>query len=116
MIADSDRASRKALVLLLTRKLGVDSVWEAEDAGEMLCHLAEFGPNVLLIDEALPGLALPSTCTEVQRVLPEIQIVLLSVDELAVFKAGLVGATFIHKGGPVSEALSSLEHLINSVN
>jgi DNA-binding response OmpR family regulator len=113
MIADSDRASRKALILLLTHKLGVEEVCEAEDAASLLGQLTEFAPDLLLIDEALPGLSIPGTCTDVREVFPAIHIALLSVDELAVFKAGIVDATFIHKGGPVGETLSSLELLLS---
>jgi DNA-binding NarL/FixJ family response regulator len=116
MIADSDRASRKALILLLTHKLGVDAVCEADDAASLLTQMAEFAPDLLLIDEALPGLSIPGTCTEVRAVFPAIHIALLSVDELAVFKAGLADATFIHKGGPVGETLSSLELLLSRAN
>jgi DNA-binding NarL/FixJ family response regulator len=116
MIADSDRASRKALILLLTRKLGVDAVCEAEDAEALLGNMGSFSPDLILIDEALPGLVIPDTCAELREVSPRIQIALLSVDELAVFKAGLVGASFIHKGGPMSETLSCLRELIAGTN
>ena len=113
MIADSDRASRKALILLLTHKLGVEEVCEAEDAASLLGQITEFAPDLLLIDEALPGLSIPGTCTDVRAVFPAIHIALLSVDELAIFKAGIVDATFIHKGGPVNETLASLDVLLS---
>ena len=49
-IADPDSATRKALALLLRRKMGNDSILEIQDMETLIRALADTPPDLLLLD------------------------------------------------------------------
>ena len=62
LIADPDSATRKALILLLQRKLGTQSIFEVKDVETLIRTLADTPPDVLLLDWRLYGSPAPETC------------------------------------------------------
>ena len=112
LIADPDTASRKALALLLTRKLGVEIILEATEADSLSALIKATAPDVLLLDDCLPGLNHPETCQLLRATFPDLKIALLSLDESARDKAVACGAEFIHKGACLDETLSHLKTII----
>ena len=112
LIADPDPASRKALSLLLTRKLGAEVIIEATEAESLPTLEKSTHPDALLLDDDLPGLSLPGTCTQLQREFPLLKIVLLSLDETAHEKAIPCAIRFIHKGACLDETLSLLQTIL----
>ena len=50
LIADPDSATRKALILLLRRKLGTDCIIEIADVETLIRTLANMPPDLLLLD------------------------------------------------------------------
>jgi DNA-binding NarL/FixJ family response regulator len=112
MIADPDPASRKALALLLTRKLEVETIYEADEMDSLLRQMVPTSPNILLLADSLPGLDLPETCHMLRRDFPNLTIVLLSLDECACEKAAICQTEFIHKGACMDETLSRLQAIL----
>lgn len=112
LIADPDPTSRKALALLLTRKLGAEIIIEATEAASLLNLAISTLPNVLLIDDSLTGLDLSETCHSLQKALPSLTIALLSLNESAGEKATALGIKFIHKGACLDETLSHLQAIL----
>ncbi|HXD12071.1 MAG TPA: response regulator, partial [Anaerolineales bacterium] len=107
LIADPDPATRKALALLLHRKLGTDGIVEVQDVETLIRVLADASPNLLLLDWRLYGSPAPETCRLLQKAYPHLKIVLLSVnadDEAAAKEAG---ALFIHKGAAPDELIAT---------
>lgn len=113
LIADPDSATRKALILLLRRKLGTNGIVEAGDVETLIRSLADVLPDLLLLDWRLYGSPAPETCRLLQRAYPHLKIVLLSVDAGDEATAKEAGADFIHKGASPDELIEILKLILN---
>ncbi len=116
LIADPDSATRKALILLLQRKLGTQSIFEVKDVETLIRTLADTPPDVLLLDWRLYGSPAPETCRLLRRAYPHLKIALLSVDSDDATAAKQAGADFIHKGASPDELIATLEPLLRKNN
>ena len=79
LIADPDPATRKALILLLDRKLGKNCIAEVKDVETLIRTLADAPPDLLLLDWRLYGSPAPETCRLVRRPFTHMKILQLSV-------------------------------------
>jgi len=112
LIADPDSATRKALMLLLRRKLGTDCIIEIADVETLIRALADTAPDLLLLDWRLYGSPAVETCRLLRKAYPHLKIVLLSVDANDETAAKEAGADFIHKGAPPAELIATLTPLL----
>ena len=112
LIADPDSATRKALILLLQRKLGTNCIFEVHDVETLIRTLANISPDVLLLDWRLYGSPAPETCRLLRKAYPHLSIVLLSVDAEDATAAKDAGAGFIHKGASPDELIATLTPLL----
>lgn len=112
LIADPDPATRKALKLLLRRKLGTNSIAEVGDVETLIRKLAGESPDLLLLDWRLYGSPAPDTCRLLQKAYPHLKIILLSVDANDESAAREAGAHFIHKGASPDELVATLTPLL----
>ena len=116
IIADPDSATRKALTLLLRRKLGINEMIEVDGVEALIRTLADAPPDLLLLDWRLYGSPAPETCRLLQRAYPRLKIILLSVDADDAVAAREAGAAFIHKGASPDELLATLAPLLRKEN
>jgi DNA-binding NarL/FixJ family response regulator len=116
LVADPDSATRKALALLLRRKLGREEIVEVDSVETLIRALADTPPNLLLLDWRLYGSPAPETCRLLQRAYPCLKIVLLSVDANDAIAAKEAGAEFIYKGASPDELIATLTHLLRNEN
>ncbi|MCL4275926.1 MAG: response regulator transcription factor [Anaerolineales bacterium] len=116
LIADPDSATRKALKLLLRRKLGTNGIVEVGDVETLIRSLADAPPDLLLLDWRLYGSPAPETCRLLQRAYPRLKIVLLSVNADDEAAAKQAGADFIHKGASPDELIATLKPLLHKDN
>ena len=116
LIADPDSATRKALTLLLRRKLGTNGILEVDGVETLIRALADRPPDLLLLDWRLYGSPAPETCRLLQRAYPHLKIVLLSVDAGDETAAREAGADFIHKGASPDELIATLTPLLRKEN
>ena len=116
LIADPDSATRKALILLLQRKLGSQSIFEVKDVETLIRTLADMPPDVLLLDWRLYGSPAPETCRLLRKAYPHLKIALLSVDADDATAAKEAGADFIHKGASPDELIATLGPLLRKNN
>jgi DNA-binding NarL/FixJ family response regulator len=112
LIADPDPATRKALILLLQRKLGTNCIFEVEDVETLIRTLADAPPDVLLLDWRLYGSPAPEICRLLRKAYPHLSIVLLSVDANDATAAKEAGADFIHKGASPDELIATLTSIL----
>jgi len=112
IIADPDSATRKALTLLLRRKMGTNGIVEVGDVETLIRTLAGESPEVLLLDWKLYGSPAPETCRLLQKAYPNLKIILLSVDANDEAAAKEAGADFIYKGAPPDELIATLSLLL----
>ena len=113
LIADPDSATRKALTLLLRRKLGTNGIVEVGDVETLIRRLADASPDLLLLDWRLYGSPAPETCRLLQKAYPHLKIVLLSVNASDAVAAKQAGANFIHKGALPDELIATLTSLLH---
>jgi DNA-binding NarL/FixJ family response regulator len=116
LIADPDSATRKALTLLLRRRLGTNGITEVGDVETLIRALADTPPDLLLLDWRLYGSPAPETCRLLQKAYPYLKIVLLSVDANDAAAAKEAGAAFIHKGASPDELIATLTPLLRKNN
>jgi|SRR6186997_1957078 DNA-binding NarL/FixJ family response regulator len=116
LVADPDSATRKALALLLRRKLGREEIVEVESVESLIRALADTPPNLLLLDWRLYGSPAPETCRLLQRAYPCLKILVLSVDANDAIAAKEAGAEFIYKGASPDELIATLTHLLRNEN
>ena len=62
LIADPDSATRKALILLMQRKLGTNCIFEVKDVEALIRSLADTPPDLLMLDWRLYGSPATETC------------------------------------------------------
>lgn len=108
LIADPDSATRKALILLLQRKLGTPCIYEVKDVETLIRTLAETSPDLLLLDWRLYGSPAPETSLLLRKAYPQMKIILLSVDANDEKAAKEAGADFIYKGAAPDELIATL--------
>jgi len=113
IIADSDPATRKAITLLLQRKLGTNGLIEVGDVETLISTLAGESPDLLLLDWRLYGSPAPDTCRLLQKAYPHLIIILLSVNTEDEASAKEAGAGFIHKGASPDEMIATLTPLLH---
>lgn len=112
LIADPDSATRKALALLLRRKLGEGEIVEVDGVETLIRTLADTDPDLLLLDWRLYGSPAPETCRLLQRAYPHLKIILLSVNAENATAAKEAGASFIYKGASPDELIATLTPLL----
>jgi two-component system nitrate/nitrite response regulator NarL len=116
LIADPDSATRKALALLLRRKLGEGEIIEVDGVETLIRTLADSAPDLLLLDWRLYGSPAPETCRLLQRAYPHLMIILLSVNAQDASAAKAAGASFIYKGASPDELIATLTPLLRKEN
>jgi DNA-binding NarL/FixJ family response regulator len=116
IIADPGSAARKAITLLLRRKLGTNEITEVDGVEALIRALADTPPDLLLLDWRLYGSPAPDTCRLLQRAYPQLRIILLSVDADDAEAAREAGAAFIHKGASPDELIATLTPLLRKEN
>jgi DNA-binding NarL/FixJ family response regulator len=112
LIADPDSSTRKALILLLQRKLGTNCITEVKDVETLIRSLADTPPDLLLLDWRLYGSPATETCRLLRKAYPDLKIILLSVDANDETAAKEAGAGFIHKGASPDELIATLTPLL----
>jgi len=112
LIADADPAARKALNLLLQRKLCIDEIYEVADVESLISALANTPPIWLFLDRKLYGSPPLETCRLLQKAFPHLKIVLLSLDASDEVIARSAGVDFIHKGAAPEAIIAKLTLLL----
>jgi DNA-binding NarL/FixJ family response regulator len=112
LIADPDSATRKALILLMQRKLGTNCITEVKDVETLIRSLADTPPDLLMLDWRLYGSPATETCRLLRKAYPDLRIILLSVDANDETAAKEAGADFVHKGASPDELIATLTPLL----
>jgi DNA-binding NarL/FixJ family response regulator len=113
LIAEPDASTRKALAMLLRRKLQITEIVEASDVETLIRALADTPPDLLLLDWKLYGSPGPETSRLLKKAYPSLKVILLSVDADNEAASKATGAKFIYKGAPPDELLAVIKPLID---
>lgn len=115
LIADTDRSSRNALTLLLTRKYAAEEITYADDVQSLIAKVQAVQFCIVLISDKLPGLDMPETCELIRKLNRNARMVILSVDPMVEAHASACGAVFIHKGDSIQVITDQLEKLVSKL-
>lgn len=111
LLADDHTLMRAGIRALLEQQHDMEVVGEAADGQEALQKVAELGPDVVLMDIAMPGMDGAEATKQIKSQYPSVQILALTMleDERYFFQIIQAGASgFIAKGALPSELLSAV--------
>jgi two-component system, NarL family, invasion response regulator UvrY len=114
LIADPDQAFRKALALLIARRLDIQSIDEAGDTGALIQKMADACPDVLLLNWSIHGVPGPETCVLLRNTYPNLEVILLSLNPEDAAAAQAAGAGFICKSASPEETLTVLKSIVGN--
>ncbi len=81
LVVDDHTLFRRGLVALLASEPGLQVVGEAGDAGEALLRARELQPQVILLDNHLPGASGVASLPGLKEAAPAAQVLMLTVSE-----------------------------------
>ncbi len=81
LVVDDHTLFRRGLIALLSQHAGVAVVGEAADAGEAQRRAAELQPDVVLLDNHLPGVRGVDALPGLREAAPEARVMMLTVSE-----------------------------------
>lgn len=81
LVVDDHTLFRRGLIALLRQEDGVEVVGEAADAGEALSQAAVLQPDLILLDNHMPGVTGVATLPALRRAAPTARVLMLTVSE-----------------------------------
>jgi len=115
IVEDNDQI-REGLSVLINGSTGFQCVATYPTAENALKYLPAHRPDVVLMDIQLPGMSGIECVRELKRLLPDLQIMMLTVyeDDDNVFKSIVAGASgYVLKKTPPSELMDAVSDLHN---
>ena len=103
LVVDDHTLFRRGLTALLSRDARLQVVGDAADTGEALRRIAELQPDVILLDNHLPGVRGVDALPALRDAAPQAKILLLTVSE---DEADLAAAL---RGGAIGYLLKTIE-------
>ena len=96
LVVDDHTLFRRGLTALLSRDAGLQVAGDAADAGEALRRAAELQPDVILLDNHLPGVNGVDALASLREAAPQAKVLMLTVSEdeqdlAAALRAGASG-------------------------
>ena len=117
-IVDDNDEIREGLSVLISGSAGFQCVATYPTAENALKYLPAHKPDVVLMDIQLPGMSGIECVRDLKKLLPDLQIMMLTVyeDDDNVFKSILAGASgYVLKKTPPSELLEAISDLHNGI-
>ncbi|MBI5033799.1 MAG: response regulator transcription factor [Chloroflexi bacterium] len=112
VLADDHTLVRRGIRALLETQTDLQVVGEAANGTEAVAQTCALKPDIVLMDIGMPDLDGLEATAQIKRVLPEVNVLLLTVHDDAdyLFRALAVGASgYILKGADVSELVLALQ-------
>ncbi|WP_269633604.1 response regulator [Pelomonas sp. BJYL3] len=81
MVVDDHKLFRRGLIALLAQEEGLDIVGEAADGVEALRRAAELKPDLILLDNHMPGVRGVDLLPDLREAAPQAQVLMLTVSE-----------------------------------
>ena len=100
LVADDSATILHAICTLLEHHKVVNVVGRAENGSETIDRVSELQPELVLLDADMPGMSGLRTALLISQMHPEVEIILMSMDTSAHFRAACAGcgaAAMIYK-------------------
>jgi len=110
-LVEDDARLRKQLVQILEDSDDIECVIVCASAEEALEKIPSKNPDVVLMDIKLPRMSGIQCVTELKRILPEVQVIMVTVyeDSDRIFKALKAGASgYLVKSGPPEQLIAAI--------
>lgn len=120
MVVDDHKLFRRGLIALLAQEDGLEIVGEAADGAEALRRAGELKPDLVLLDNHMPGVRGVDLLPGLREVLPQAQVLMLTVSEdeqdlTAALRGGAAGYLLKTMDGPDLAAALRRAHKGESV-
>lgn len=111
LIADDHTIVRSGVRLLLQAEVDIEVVGEALDGAQAVALTQSLRPDVVLMDIAMPGLGGLEAARQIKALLPEVQILALTMHRsddyfFEMLRAGASG--YVLKGAETSELIAAI--------
>lgn len=105
LVVDDHKLFRRGLIALLAQEEGLEIVGEAADGAEALRRAQELQPDLVLLDNHMPGVRGVDLLPGLHEVLPQVQVLMLTVSEdeqdlTAALRGGAAGYLLKTMDGP----------------
>jgi DNA-binding NarL/FixJ family response regulator len=110
-VVEDDRGLREQLVKILETAPDIKYIGSFGSAEEALPNILEKRPDVVLMDIKLPGMSGIQCVAEIKKVVPEMQIIMVTVyeDSERIFRALKAGANgYLVKSSPPDQLLEAI--------
>jgi len=110
-LVEDDARLRKQLVQILEDIDDIECVIVCASAEEALVKIPSKSPDVVLMDIKLPRMSGIQCVAELKRILPEVQVIMVTVyeDSERIFKALKAGASgYLVKSGPPEQLIAAI--------
>src|ERR1700727_2619083 len=111
MVVEDDRGLREQLVQILGTAADIKCLGAYSSAEKALPNILEKRPDVVLMDIKLPGMSGIQCVAEIKKVVPEMQIIMVTVyeDSERIFRALKAGANgYLVKSSPPDQLLEAI--------
>ena len=81
LIVDDHEAVRKGVCAILSSRVDIEVCGEAVNGEEAIVKAKELKPYLIILDVTMPVLSGFDTAREIQKILPEVRILMLSTHE-----------------------------------
>jgi DNA-binding NarL/FixJ family response regulator len=112
VIVEDKKAVRDGLVVLLGGTEGIVYVASYGNCEDMLQHLEEDRPDIILMDIGLPGMSGIEGTRKARKILPDVVVVVLTVyeDDENIFEALCMGASgYLVKNTPPARLIEAIK-------
>ncbi|MSO94820.1 MAG: response regulator transcription factor [Thermoleophilia bacterium] len=111
LLVDDNDVYRSTLVLLLHGRDGIEVVGEVADGSEVAAAVAEFAPDVVVMDYRLPGLQGDEAAAAVHAIAPGVAVICLTAEATPEERTRVLAAgvsALLEKGCSTAEIVDAI--------
>lgn len=115
-VVEDDHRLREKLLQILQNINDIECIASCSSAEEAIKVIPEAAPSVVLMDIKLPGMSGIQCVSELKRLMPQLQIIMVTIyeDSESIFKALKAGASgYLVKSGPPDQLIQAIRDVFS---